>query len=47
MLLSNQIAGFLNQPYLQNKLMEQLDFLHVHINSNKMLVKNVSSGLGQ
>ena len=29
--LANQFAGFLNQPYLQNKLMKWLTFLHVLI----------------
>ena len=38
MLSANQIAGFFNQLYLQNKSMKQLDFLHVDTNSHKLKV---------
>ena len=38
MLLANLIAGFLNQLYLQNKMMKKLDFLHVDKNSLKLKV---------
>ena len=36
MLSANQIAGFLNQPFLQNKLMKRPDFLHFDTNSQKL-----------
>ena len=40
MLLANQIAGVLNQPFLQNKLMKHSNFLHVNTSSQKLkLVK--------
>ena len=38
MFSANQIAGFFNQSYLQNKWMKQPDFLHVDTNSNKLKV---------
>ena len=34
----SQIAGFFNQPYLQNKSMKQPDFLHVDLSSHKLKV---------
>ena len=40
----NQIAGFFNQPYLQNKSMKQSDFLHVDTNSHKLKVDQKSFG---
>ena len=36
MFLANHIAGFFNQPYLQEKLMKQPDFGHVDTNSYKL-----------
>ena len=42
MFLANQIAGFFNQPYLQNKSMKQSDFLHVDTNSHKLKVDQKS-----
>ena len=36
MLLANEIAGFLNQLYLQNEIMKNPDFLHVDTNSLKL-----------
>ena len=38
MFSANQIAGFFNQSYLQNKLMKQFDFFHVDTNSQKLKV---------
>ena len=38
MLSANQIAGFSNQPFLQNKSMKQPHFLHVDTNSEKLKV---------
>ena len=38
MLSSTQIAGFLNQPFLQNKSMKQPHLLHVDTNSQKSKV---------
>ena len=38
MLSANQIAGFFNQPCLQNKSMKQPDFLYVDTNSHKLKV---------
>ena len=35
---ANQIAGLLNQPFLQNKLMKQPIFLYVDTNSQKLKV---------
>ena len=34
----NEIAGFLNQPFLQNKMMKQPNFLHVDTNSENLNV---------
>ena len=36
MFSTNQIAGFVNQPYLQNKSVKYPDFLHVDKNSHKL-----------
>ena len=38
MLEANQIAEFLNQLYLQNKMMEKPDFLHFDTDSWKLKV---------
>ena len=38
MLLANEIAGFVNQLYLQNKIMKNSDFLHVDTNLLKLKV---------
>ena len=38
MLLASQIAGFLNQPFLQNKWMKQPNILHIDTNSQKWKV---------
>ena len=38
MFSANQIAGFFNQLYLQNKSMKQPDFLHVDTNLHKLKV---------
>ena len=38
MLLANEIAGFLNQLYPQNKIMKNPDFLHADTNSLKLKV---------
>ena len=38
MLSAIQIAGFLNQAFLQSKLMNEAHFLHVHTNSHKLKV---------
>ena len=38
MLSANQIAGFLNQLFLQSKLMKQFNFFHVDMNSQKLKV---------
>ena len=38
MLSANQIAGFLNQPFLQNKLMKQPNTLHVDTNLQKLKI---------
>ena len=38
MLSANQIAGFLNQLFLQNKSIKQAYFFHVDINSQKLKV---------
>ena len=38
MLSANQIVGFLNQVFLQNKLMKQPHFWHVDTNSQKLKV---------
>ena len=38
MLSATQIAGFLNQSFLQNKSMKQPNLLHVDTNSQKSKV---------
>ena len=38
MFSANQIAGFFNQPYLQNKSVKWPDFLLFHTNSQKLKV---------
>ena len=38
MLSANQIAGFLNQLFLQNKSMKQPHFLYADTNSHKLKV---------
>ena len=38
MLSASQIAGFLNQPFPQNKLMKQPNFLHIDTNSQELKV---------
>ena len=38
MLSANQIAGFFNRLYLQKKITEKLDFLHVDTNLWKLKV---------
>ena len=43
MLSANQIAEFLNQLFLQNKLMKQPNFFHVDINSQKLKVDPIFS----
>ena len=40
----NQIAGFFNQLFLQNKLMKQPHFLHVDTNSQKSKVDQKNFG---
>ena len=45
MFSANQIAGFFNQPYLQNKSMKEPDFLHVDTNSHKLKVDQKFFGL--
>ena len=47
MLSANQIAGFLNQLFLQCKLMDQLHFLHVNTKWQKLKVKIFLVGHGQ
>ena len=44
MFSANQIAGFFNQPYPQNKSMKQPDFLHVDTNSHKLKVNRKICG---
>ena len=44
MFLGNQVAGFFNQPYLQNKSLKQSDFFHVDSNSYKLKVDKKSLG---
>ena len=48
MLSANQIAGFFNQPYPQNKSMNQKkskpDFLHVYTTSHKLKIGQKSLG---
>ena len=38
MVSANQISGFLNQPFFQNKSMKQPNSLHVDTNSQKLKV---------
>ena len=38
MFSANQIAGFFNYTYLQNKSIKQPDFLHVDTNLHKLKV---------
>ena len=38
MLSANQIAGFLTQRFLQNKLVKEPQFLHVDTNSQKLKI---------
>ena len=38
MFSANEIAGFFNQPFLQNKSIKQPHFLHVDRNSQKLKV---------
>ena len=38
MFSANEIAGFFNQPYLQNKSVKYPDFLRIYINSHKLKV---------
>ena len=45
MFSANQIAGFFNQPYLQNKSMKYPDFLHGDTNSHKLKVGQNFFGL--
>ena len=48
MFSANQIAGFFNQRYLQNKSIKLPDFLHVDTNSHKLkLIKKILGGCGQ
>ena len=44
MFSANQIAGFFNQPYLQNKSMTLPNFLHVDTNSHKLKVDQKNLG---
>ena len=44
MVLDNQIPGFLNQPFLQNKLIKQCNTLLVGTNSQKSKIKRESYG---
>ena len=46
MISANQIAGFFNQLFLQNKLMKQHHFLHVDTNSQKLKVDQGITGHG-
>ena len=41
---ANQIGGFFNQPYLQNKPMKFLDFLHVDKNLHKLKIDKIFFG---
>ena len=38
MVSANQIPGFLNQPFLENKLMKQRNSLHVDTKSQNLKV---------
>ena len=44
MLSANQIAGFLDQPFLQNKPMKQPNVLHCGTNSQKLKVDRIFDG---
>ena len=44
MVSANQIAGFLNQLFLQNKSMKQSHFWHFALNSRKLKVDPKCSG---
>ena len=44
MFSANQIAGFFNQPYLQNESMKYPDFLDVDTNSHKLKVDQIIFG---
>ena len=46
MFSANQIAGFFNQPYHQNKSMKQPEFLHVDTNSHELKVDWKFLGVG-
>ena len=37
-LLTNKIVGFLNQLYLENKIIENSEFVHLVTNSLKLIV---------
>ena len=48
MLLANQIAGFLNQLFLQKKKLNNLIFcMLMQIHKNQKLIKNLLVGHGQ
>ena len=48
MLLANQIAGFLNQQFLQNKKLNNLIFcMLIQIHKNQKLIENLLVGHGQ
>ena len=48
MMSASQIAGFLNQLFLQKKLMKQPHFVHVDINSkSEKLIEIILVGHGQ
>ena len=48
MFSGNQIAGFFNQSYIQNKWLKWPDFLHVDANSHELTVdQNILGGHGQ
>ena len=44
MFSANQIAGFFNQSYLQNKSMKLPDFFHVDTSSYKLKVDQKTFG---
>ena len=46
MLSAKQIAGFLNEPFLQNKSTKQPHFLHVDANSQQLKADWKSRGRG-
>ena len=47
--LANQVAGFFNWLYLQNKMMNKPDFLFVdiEINENQKVIEKPKDGKGQ